>query len=106
MTSVADAWDTELDRLDASLAAAEEALAAGEDADVVAGLLAAEPPPGMPALPASHRHRAEATLGRMEALTGLLSDRLAALGTTIARSHRPAASAPEAATARFIDQAV
>jgi hypothetical protein len=106
MASVSQRWDAELDRLDASLRAAEEALAVGEDADVVADLLATEPPPDMPALPASHRGRAEATLGRMEALTTLLSDRLAALGTTIARSHRPAASAPEAATARFIDQAV
>jgi hypothetical protein len=106
MTSAAQRWDAELDRLDASLHAAEEALASGEDADSVAGLLAAEPPPDMPALPTSHRERAEATLGRINALTALLTDRLAALGTTIARSHRPAASAPEAATARFIDQAV
>lgn len=106
MASVAQRWDAELDRLDASLHAAEEALAAGEDADVVAGLLATGPPDDMPTLPESHRNRAEATLGRINALASVLTDRLAALGTAIARSHRPAASAPEAATARFIDQAV
>lgn len=99
-------WEAELDRLDAALAAAEAALAGGEDPDRVAQLLAFVPAADLPSLSEAHRQRAEATLGRMEELSRKLSDRLATVGTTIARSHRLAASPPETASAHFIDQAV